>query len=116
MMNEYEINAETLAIIPISSHVSKIIEKHDTFIVNKSTLEIIDDSCRFFGSSYKGRHEGTKSILGVSYKAPIVIEESRDLIFFPTHSPRFDECCWISLSEIEKYIRGKVTTTVYFYK
>lgn len=82
MISEYEINSDTLAIIPISDTSSKIIEKNDSFIVNKSATVVIDDSCKYFGSSYYGRHEGTKNLIGVSYKSPIVIEESRNIIFF----------------------------------
>ena len=105
-MKNYEINSDTLAIIPLSSSVSKVIEFENTLEINNSTKNIIDNSCRYFGSSYKGRFEGTKNILGVNYKAPIIIEETKPLIFFPTSSPRFDECIWLCLNNIENYYRN----------
>ena len=37
----------------------------------------MDDSCKYFGSSYQGRYEGTKNLIGMNYKLPIIIEESR---------------------------------------
>lgn len=43
--------------------------------------DIIDQSCRSFGSSYLGRHEGTKHLTGINYKAPIIIEETQSMIF-----------------------------------
>lgn len=114
MLTNYEINSSTLAIIPISKTVSKIIEEDDIITVNKNTTEIIDDSCKFFGSSYLGRHEGTKNIIGVNYKAPIVIEETNDIIFFPTSSPRFDNCYWICLKKILKYKKEAGKTIIVF--
>ncbi len=102
-MNEYEINAQTLAIIPIGEEKSKVIEVNGDFIINASPIKIIDDSCKFFGSSYDGRFEGTKNLLGISHKAPIIVEETRKIIFFPTTSPRLDRCAWISLNNIDNY-------------
>lgn len=104
-MNSYEINSKTLAIIPFSTTSSKIIEEETEFIIDKTPIEIIDHSCRFFGSSYIGRHEGTKEVIGINYKTPILIEETRNLIFFPTCSSRMNNCCWISLEQIQNYTK-----------
>lgn len=102
-MNEYEINIDTQAIIPIGPEKSKVIEGDKIFIVNQPALKIIDKSCRFFGSSYQGRFLGTKNLIGISHKAPIIIEETREIIFFPTNSPRQDNCAWISLRHLQNY-------------
>ena len=103
MMNIYEINENTIALIPLSKNTTKVIEKTDSFILNESTKNIIEYSCEYFGSSYNGRHSGTKRLTGITHKSPIIIEESREIIFFPTTSPRIDECCWLSLKHINKY-------------
>ncbi len=104
-MEEYEINEETLAVIPIKSDKSKVYETDRVFIVNKSALKIMDDSCEFFGSSLEGRQKGTSKLIGVTHKAPVIIEESKEIIFFPTMSPRIDKCSWISLKNVEKIIK-----------
>lgn len=114
MLKSYEINSETLAIIPISTKVSKVIEENEEFLISKRTFEIIDNSCKFFGSSYKGRYEGTKYLTGLSYKAPIVVEETKDIIFFPTTSPRMDNCNWICLNKISKYQREGQNSKIIF--
>lgn len=103
MLENYEININTLAIIPLDKNLSRVIEDDNIFLVNKKTTDIIDYSCKYFGSSYIGRHEGTKNLIGINYKSPILIEESREIIFFPTSSPRFDDCYWISLKNLKKY-------------
>jgi competence protein ComK len=101
MLEKYEINYNTLAIVPINTRVSKVIEKERTYIVNKKSIEIIDESCRFFGSTFDGRHQGTKEMIGITYKSPIIIEESQGIIFFPTSSPRYNNCFWLALNKIK---------------
>lgn len=114
MINSYEISQDTLAIIPIDSKKSEVIEIEDNFIVNKSATKIVDDSCRFFGSSLNGRHEGTKCLIGVNYKAPVIVEETSSMIFFPTNSPRLTDCTWISLNNIENYSKNNGKTEIVF--
>lgn len=113
-MNTYELNYETLAIIPINATETKIIEREGEYIVPLTSMNIIDAGCRFFGSSYLGRSEGTKSMIGVNYKAPIIIEETTPLIFFPTISPRLDACSWISFKDVEKCIRKDNKSVIIF--
>lgn len=114
MKNNYEIHKGTIAIIPINSNQSKILEENEILTINKDSSKIIDDSCRFFGSSYLGRHEGTKSLLGINYKSPIVIEESQEIIFFPTASPRVEDCYWISLKHVDKILKNQHFTKILF--
>jgi competence protein ComK len=102
-MISYEINRNTLAIIPINDTQTKVVEKDNIFIVESSSIDIIRNSCEFFGSSYLGRKEGTKKLTGITHKSPIIIEDSNDIIFFPTCSPRIKECGWISLNNVENY-------------
>ena len=105
MITEYEVNSNTLILLPIGSNVTKVIEKQDSFLVNKTPSQIIDESCRSFGSSYLGRHEGTKHLTGINYKAPIIVEETQSIIFFPTASPRFSKCAWVALNHVKNHIR-----------
>ena len=114
MLDSYEINNHTVAIIPIKQDESKIIEEDTILFVRKNTTDIINDSCKYFGSSFLGRREGTKALMGVSYKAPIIIEETKSIIFFPTSSPRFDNCTWISLNHIHDYLRDKGNSLIHF--
>jgi len=103
MYDSYEVNEETLALIPVNNEITKVIETDSTFFVNLKSKQIIDDSCRYFGSSYEGRYEGSKNLIGMNYKLPIIIEETREFVFFPTTSPRQVECSWISLNNIVDY-------------
>lgn len=113
-MDSYEINNDTLAIIPIDDSRSEIIEKENKFIVNMTPLKIIENSCAYFGSSYEGRFNGTKNLIGITHKAPIIIEESKEIIFFPTSSPRLYDCIWISLKNLGNYKRNDNNSIIMF--
>lgn len=113
-MISYEINCDTLALIPVSEKETKIIERNNIFNVNNSVMNIIENSCEYFGSSYLGRHEGTKKLIGITHKAPIIIEESKNLIYFPTTSPRLENCIWIALNNIKTYERKNGKTELQF--
>lgn len=113
-MNNYEINSNTIALIPLDEFKTKVIEVSHSFIVNMNSMKIIERSCEFFGSSYIGRHEGTKKLMGISYKSPIIIEESRNIIYFPTTSPRLSDCAWFSLNHISNYEENNGKSIIFF--
>lgn len=104
-MNNYEINDNTVALI-FSDYKTIVYEKEKKFIINKLPTDIIKYSCEYFGSSYRGRVEGTKNLTGLTHKPPIIIEESKEIIFFPVNSPRLYSCSWIR----NKYIYNYVST------
>lgn len=100
---EYEINRDTLALIASPAEKTQVVENLNEYTLSKSTFSVIEHSCEYFGSSYLGRHSGTKNLIGVTHKSPIIIEETNNIIFFPTTSPRLKECTWISLNNILTY-------------
>lgn len=112
--SSYYINKGTCMIMPVDNNISKVVELDDTFLVDKSVHSIIEESCIYFGSTYNGRFVGSKNILNMNYKLPIIIEESSNLIFFPTSSPRFNDCIWISLNNINKYLKTDQGSSVVF--
>ena len=104
-MKDYEINDETLAIIPDDIWNSIVVEDNCDYEVSRKPIDIVDYSCKYFGSSYDGRKVGSKDVLNSSYKLPIVVEDTRNLVFFPTTSPLDEDCSWISLKNIKEYRR-----------
>lgn len=113
-MNNYEINTATLLIKEENKKTSLVSEIDNDYYVQKQTIDIIDESCKFFGSSYKGRVEGTKNMVKFNYKVPIIVEESKNLIFFPITSPRYNNTTWISLNNIEDYYKKDNKTIIIF--
>lgn len=113
-MNDYEINSDTLAIIPLGDNVSEVYESEAKYIVNKSPNAIIKENCEFYGSSYEGRCKGTKNLTGIKSKYPIIIEESRNIIFFPTSSVRSNHNIWIALNNIKSYSEKNLNGRIIF--
>jgi competence protein ComK len=111
---DYEVNRGTLVIFPTEQGKSKVIEKDNEYIVDQKPYCVMEHSCSYFGSSLNGRLSGSKNMLGTIYKAPILVEESNNIIFFPTNSPKSSENIWISLNNIEKYEKKDNKTVIYF--
>lgn len=113
---DYEINKETLAIMPKSEEESTALENDMEYDLSMPALSVIEHSCEYFGSTYEGRYIGTKNISGITHKSPIIIEDTNKIIFFPTTSPNRADCIWISLNNILTYEKGlkKGTSKVIF--
>ncbi len=114
-LDSYEINKDTCAVVNVNNEVSKVIENNQEYFLPKTSYEVMEDSCAYYGSSYDGRLKGTKMMLGGNYKLPIIIEETNDIIFFPTNGLGNEKCSWISLNQVEKYEPHNGYTKVTFY-
>jgi competence protein ComK len=107
-IEEYEVNPYTMFIKPViygSKVYSEIYELEDEYLSPFKPLDIIKKSCEYFSSSFEGRKEGTKQLIGVTHKVPIVIDPTNFIYFFPTTSPTRSECIWISHEHILDYHR-----------
>lgn len=113
-MDSYEINKDTCAVLTINDNVTKIVESEDDYFINKNSYEVMEDSCEYYGSTCEGRIKGTKALLGSNYKVPIIIEETNDIIFFPTEAANSANCIWISLNNIKKYEKEQGFTKITF--
>lgn len=113
-MKNYIINKETLALIS-ELDGTRIYEKNTNFFVNLSPNNIIKSSCLFYGCSFEGRLNGTKYILGLKSKIPIIINEKNNIIFFPTDSIRKSSCNWLSLNNINNCQKNAKNTKILFF-
>ena len=113
-MDKYEINGSTMAIIGIDEFNSKVIEKNKDYIISSSAYEVMEDSCKYFGSSYSGRVEGSKNLTGYKYKLPIIVSEIADLIFFPITTIDNPQCVWINLNYYDKIVEKNSFNYIYF--
>ena len=113
-MLEYEISSKTCALLAINSKETEVIEEENRFIIDHRATKIIKKSCEYYGCTLAGRLKGSQKQLGMKYKLPIVIENTNELIFFPTTSPRLEDCSWISLNNIKTYQKQGYGTLVEF--
>ena len=108
---KYEINRGTLAIVPNETTNSLVYEDEERYLIEEKPFQIMEESCKYFGSTYDGRKNSARDILGAEYKVPIIVEDSDNLIVFPTTSPQSDECIWISLRRVKKFEKIDGTNT-----
>jgi competence protein ComK len=107
-IEEYEVNPYTMFIKPLvygSKMYSQIVEIEDEFTSPFKPIEIIKKSCEYFSSSYEGRKNGTKQLIGITHKVPVAIDPSNFIYFFPTTSPNRSECIWVSHEHVLNYRR-----------
>ena len=110
----YEIDLSTVMLIGIDEFKTRVVTLDSEFIIDIDSKKIIDNSCKFFGSSLSDRIKMTKRLVNVNSKSPIIVEESRNIIFFPLKSTR-DKCnIWISFNNLEKYVKSYDKTIFYF--
>ena len=110
----YEIDLSTVMLISLDDIKTKIITMDDEFVLDIDSKKIIDNSCKFFGSSLNDRVNMTKRLINIKSKSPIIIEESRDIIFFPLKSIREKCNIWISFNNLEKFVKSGDKTIFYF--
>lgn len=113
---DYEITFDTQVILPVENNSSKIIENNESYVINVPPMQVLEHSCEYFGSSFNGRKEGTKKLLGITHKSPIIVEESRKIIFFPTTSPDRIDCVWINLEKVNKYYKSSSKKSIIEFK
>lgn len=79
-----------------------IMEEENEYRVFTSPTKIIDFACKFYGSSLRGRLDGTREVSELTHKAPVAIEPACGMYFFPTASPLNRSCSWLSHSHIDQ--------------
>ncbi|MFK4998193.1 competence protein ComK [Bacillus sp. N9] len=91
---------------------SEVVETDGKYICTKSPFKLVKTSCKYFGSTYEGRKTATKELIGVSVKAPIIIDPHTSIFLFPTASPLTPHCIWVSHEHVKKYQMGERHSTI----
>jgi competence protein ComK len=115
MSEEYEMNPLTAAIVPLqygSKLFSQIHQLDQDLYSPLKPLDLIKMSCRLFGAGYEGRKEGSRQLIGITHKIPIIIDATNRMYFFPTTSPNNPQCSWISHEHVLHYEEIDSTNTL----
>lgn len=100
----YIINRNTYALRPAKAihYDTIVIEKNKVIYVQQTPMMIIDHSCRHLAcSTYEGRRRAVMSLTNFYQKVPIPISIQQQIYFFPTHSSKHIDNCWLSFSSIQ---------------
>jgi len=106
-MKKYKISEDTLAILPTGENSSLIYEINNVLVINNNPNNIIKSNILIDGSTYEGRIKNVKDLTGYTYKSPILVESKKNIIFFPTCSPRLKKVSWININSIYDLIYDK---------
>lgn len=110
----YEIDLSTLMLIGIDDSKTLVVTLEKEFIVDECAKKIIDNSCKYFGSTLVERIKATQRVVNIRSKVPIIIENSRNIIFFPLKSCREKSNIWISFNNLVRYEKKDNVTYLYF--
>ena len=114
MVEEYFINEDTLLLIPKDKRTTKIFDINGEYVIKKNIFDLVEESCQYYGSSYNGRYVSAKKTLDMDYKLPIIIDEVKEVVLFPTCSPKLSKCMWICVNNVENYSKNKKNSTIKF--
>jgi len=115
----YKAHENTFVLLPARSiHYETIaIEKNQRVHIQQTPLEIIENTCLEYWSTYEEQRKVITYHMNFIQKVPIPICIDRGIYFFPTHSPKSLENCWISFPNILKFkdtSTNKPQTTIKF--
>lgn len=110
----YEIDLSTLMLIGIDDSRTLVVTLEKEFIVDECAKKIIDNSCKYFGSTLVEKIKATQRVVNIRSKVPIIIENSRNIIFFPLKSCREKSNIWISFNNLVRYEKKDDVTYLYF--
>ncbi|WP_338472102.1 competence protein ComK [Niallia sp. XMNu-256] len=109
LIEDFEINPLTVAVLPLEYEGDKIyskvyqLDEESELYAPFKPLDLIKTACNIYGSSYEGRKDGSRHLVGITHKIPIAIDPTNSIYFFPTTSPSRPQCAWISYEHICAY-------------
>ncbi len=80
---------------------ARVVTDEKSFLVDRSCLQILNDSLNCIGYDLKGAIRGTRCILGNHrMMCPIMVNPYLGICLFPTKSPQKDACIWFNPDHI----------------
>ncbi|MBO1511878.1 competence protein ComK [Metabacillus bambusae] len=98
------INENTMALIPkytkLAELHSTVFEKYKVENVSRSPLDIVEDSCDYYGSDLSGRINSAQKILKGQRMLPVIISEVNKYCMVPLCSPKNTNCIWLAYKHV----------------
>ncbi|MGX6444036.1 competence protein ComK [Neobacillus sp. K501] len=91
-----------------------VMEFNRVFIVERSPLEILDDSIRCIGFDLKGALDSSKLIIGNNVMCPVMINHIHSICVFPDKSYKHVDTIWFNPNQILRTLSLKRKTHVEF--
>ncbi|MCO7126928.1 competence protein ComK [Sporolactobacillus shoreicorticis] len=106
LLHQYIIRPETMALLPYcfsdGSLGTLVIEETREHYVVESPKTIVEKSCGYYGSTYKGRK---KIAIEMGYKSmpPICVCGELGIVFISSMTERSDRCAWIAFIHVRQW-------------
>lgn len=79
------------------SEYTIVVSKTCQFVYpNKRCVQLINEICTCYGSSYSGRKEAIIQQLNIKQKVPVLISAKDKMMLFPSVSIKRKDCVWIN--------------------
>lgn len=105
-LEPYIVRRETMALLPCDapdgSLQTIVVEDARVFRALSAPLQIVRDSCTYFGVTYHGRKKGA-ALMGYKSMPPICICSELGIYFFPLMSETRRDCTWLAHSHIRQW-------------
>jgi len=102
--DDYIFSTKFMYMTAVLNHEEKlcteITESTGTFIIEKPIVEVINNSIIATGLDLTGVLETSKWLLGNVQFCPIMVNPIRQIVLFPTHSPKNMKTIWFNPSHI----------------
>src|SRR5690625_3405510 len=111
IISTYKINSHTQALLPAKSinYQTIVIEEGKKIYVRQTPLEIIRQGCADDWSDYDSRRNAVMQHTNFIQRLPIPVNIRKAFYFFPTHSPKHSNNCWIEIGRASCRERVKMS-------
>ena len=65
--------------------------------------DILENSCKYYGSSLQGRIIGARNLIKSRYRIPIMVSERNNILLFPLSGKKNGEVIWFNFGMIKSY-------------
>lgn len=103
MVGEYDANGRLCSRVMIGS---------ESILVERTPLQLMDDTLKYISFNLSGAYKGAKDILGDIRLCPVIVNPYQDVCLFPIISTQKDDCLWFNPQHIVKTKRIGYKTEV----
>jgi competence protein ComK len=91
---------------------SRVMIGNESLLVERTPLQLMDDTLKYISFNLNGAYKGAKEILGDRKFCPVIVNPYQDVCLFPIKATQKDDCMWFNPQHIVKTKRvGNGTKT-----
>ncbi|MED4206660.1 competence protein ComK [Neobacillus mesonae] len=81
---------------------TRVMDGAAAFLVDRTPLQLLDDTLTYIGFDLRGAMSSAKLILGKKMKYPVIVNPYLGVCLFPVNSPHKADCIWFNPEHIMK--------------